>query len=104
MILEPHPKFKVIRDLAIDFDRTRAPEMDARPQVKITVDPDKCDGCRDCVFICPIGVYDLQKKGEGAVSVPVDITNCCGEVCSQCSIFCKNTAILIRDINDGDRI
>lgn len=98
MIIDPHPKFEVIRDLAVDFDRTREVKKEQSLTVKISVDPEKCDGCRDCVILCPLKVYEVRKEGKKAVSVPVYIENCCGESCSQCAIFCKNSAIIVEDI------
>lgn len=98
MTIGPHPKFEVIRDLAIDFEKSRKPEQKSHAWVRITVDPDKCDGCRDCVLVCPMGVYEVQKQGVKAVSVPVEIESCCGETCNQCAIFCKNSAITVEDL------
>lgn len=100
MTIMPHPKFEVVRDLVVDFDRVRAMDEGAVPGVRITVDPERCDGCRDCVFVCPMGVYELKKTGDKPVSVPVGVLSCCGESCNQCSIFCKNTAITVQDLND----
>ena len=98
MTIEPHPKFEVIRDLVINFDRERKTVKKIKHSVKIVVDPEKCDGCRDCILICPLKVYEVQKSGGRGISVPVDIESCCGLSCSQCAIFCKNSAIKIEVI------
>ena len=98
MTIEPHPKFEVIKDLAIDFDRERGRVTGTTTLIKITVDSEKCDGCRDCVLICPLKVYEVQKSGGRGTSVPVDIGSCCGLSCNQCAIFCKNSAIKIEAI------
>jgi NAD-dependent dihydropyrimidine dehydrogenase PreA subunit len=98
MTIEPHPKCAVIRDLAIDFDRKVGTVKELKPSVKIVVDPEKCDGCRDCVLICPLQVYEIQKSGGRGISVPVDMASCCGLTCGQCAIFCRNSAIKIEAI------
>jgi NAD-dependent dihydropyrimidine dehydrogenase PreA subunit len=98
MTIEPHPKFEVIRDLALDFDRKAKIIKKLTPSVKIMVDPEKCDGCRDCVLVCPLKVYEIQKSDGRGISVPIDMESCCGLTCMQCAIFCKNSAIKIEAI------
>jgi len=97
MTIDPHPGFEVIRDLALDFDKRRE-DVELKPSVMISVDPEKCDGCRDCVMICPMGIYEMRKTDGKAIADAVHIGGCCGESCSQCAIFCKNSAITIADI------
>jgi NAD-dependent dihydropyrimidine dehydrogenase PreA subunit len=98
MTIEPHPKFEVIRDLAVDFERERKRSTKIPPAVKITIDPDKCNGCGDCARICALRVYEVRKDGGRGISVPVDIESCCGVTCMQCAIYCKNSAIKIEAI------
>lgn len=103
MIIDPHPGFKVVRDLVVDFDKPQTSINSEEVTVKIKVDSDKCDGCRDCVILCPMNVLELEKKDDKVVSSPENIANCCGESCSQCEIFCKNSALKIEDINFENR-
>ncbi len=57
--------------------------------VKIRVDESKCTGCGDCKFICPVGVYEIE-KGK---AVPVDMESCCGKTCRLCVEYCWKEAI-----------
>jgi len=93
MVIEPHPKFEIIKDLVIDFDRRRDGADGTVPAVRIMVDSEKCDGCRDCVLICPLQVYEMQRKEGKGVAVAVDVGSCCGLTCNQCAIYCRNSAI-----------
>jgi NAD-dependent dihydropyrimidine dehydrogenase PreA subunit len=95
MRIAPHPKFEIIKDLIVDFDKQKERAEGSTASVKITVDPQKCDGCRDCVLICPAKVYEIQKRDGRGVSVPVDVAACCGLTCIQCAIYCKNSAIKV---------
>lgn len=94
MTIEPHPKFAVIRDLFIDFDRTQPVTKQLKKRVKITVNPDKCVVCQDCVLICPVKVYEIREK----MAVPVDEQSCCGMSCRQCALTCWKQAITITEI------
>lgn len=94
MVIEPHPKFEVMNDLIVDFNRIK--KVEKAPAVEITVDPEKCTACRDCVDFCPMLVYEIRKRNGKAVAVPVDMASCCGKTCGMCAGFCKDEAITIK--------
>jgi len=95
MTVDPHPKFEIIRDLVVDLNRVR--DGGARPPVtiKITVDGDKCTGCRDCFHICPVQVYSIKTIDGKPRSEPADVANCCGVTCKMCSNNCSRDAIIV---------
>ena len=59
---------------------------------QITVDPEKCTGCGECVDICPVDVYELQ---DGK-SVPVNADECVG--CESCVEVCEQEAITVKEV------
>ncbi|AEA47938.1 4Fe-4S binding protein [Archaeoglobus veneficus] len=58
--------------------------------VNIVVDHDKCDGCGECISVCPAEVYELNDEGK---SVPVRADDC--EQCCSCVESCPNGAITV---------
>ncbi len=58
----------------------------------VTVDPEKCVGCGECVDICPVEVYELQDEK----SVSVNEEECVG--CESCIEVCEEDAIQIEEI------
>lgn len=58
----------------------------------VYVDEDRCDGCEECLKICPVNVYDFSLKK----SVPARPQNCLG--CTACTAVCKSDAIIISEI------
>jgi len=53
----------------------------------IQVDLDKCEGCGDCVEVCPSAVYELQDNKSVVVNMDECIECCaCVEGCSQGAI------------------
>jgi NAD-dependent dihydropyrimidine dehydrogenase PreA subunit len=57
------------------------------PQQKI--DPSKCSGDGTCVYVCPVGVYEIKKDRVVAVNPEA----CIG--CRACEVQCPNSAITI---------
>lgn len=57
------------------------------------VDPDKCQGCEECVDICPSEVFEMQ---DGK-SVPVNPDECLG--CESCIEACEAGAITLEDMD-----
>ncbi len=58
-----------------------------KDEVTIRIDYDKCDGCGDCVEICPTEVYELV---EGKATAP-NIAECIE--CCACVEACPKGAI-----------
>lgn len=55
------------------------------------VNAEKCIGCGECVGICPVDVYELQKEK----AVPVRADECLG--CESCIEVCAQEAITITE-------
>jgi len=56
-----------------------------------TVDQNKCEGCEECVDVCPVDVYEMQ---DGK-SNPVNAEECLG--CDSCIEVCEPGAITIEE-------
>ncbi|MDP3285208.1 MAG: 4Fe-4S binding protein, partial [Desulfobacterales bacterium] len=56
-----------------------------------TVDEEKCQGCGECVDVCPVEVFELQ----GEKSVPVNAEECLG--CESCIEVCEPGAIIVEE-------
>ena len=59
----------------------------------VHIDPDKCDGCEECVKFCPVNVFDMSIK-----ATPARPQNCLG--CGTCVAVCKSKAIIITEITE----
>jgi len=59
---------------------------------KVAVDGKKCKGCEDCIEVCTVNVFEMQ-KGK---SVPVNIEECLG--CGSCAEGCKEKAITVEEL------
>lgn len=58
----------------------------------VVVDKDKCNGCGECVDICPADVLEL-KDGK---SEPVKMDECLG--CESCVETCPEGAITVSEV------
>jgi len=95
MTLEPHPKFELVKDLVVDFNRVKEQDSGRRATFQITVDLERCVGCKDCVHICPVGVFEVKRKSGKFKSEPVDPASCCGVTCQMCASNCSYDAISV---------
>lgn len=59
---------------------------------KVEVDLEKCNGCGECVDICPMEVFELQDNK----SIPVKHEECIG--CESCVVNCEQEAITVTDV------
>ena len=48
------------------------------------VDPEKCQGCEECVDVCPVEVFEME-DGKAVVIEPDECLGCetCVEVCPE---------------------
>ena len=67
-------------------------EKEEKPMYKPEVDSEKCIGCEECVEVCPVDVYEIQKEK----SVPVNGEECIG--CESCIEVCEQDAITVTEI------
>ncbi len=57
----------------------------------VAVDNDKCEGCGECVEVCPVEVFELVDDK----SVPVNADECLG--CESCVEVCEPGAITVEE-------
>ncbi len=57
---------------------------------EIKVDRELCDGCGECLSVCPQDVYELDEEGKAFAARPED----CEEDCS-CVEVCPPVAIWV---------
>lgn len=97
LVVEPHPKFELIKDLAVDLHSKKGDYKASRKStVQHVIDIEKCVGCNDCVVVCPVGVYELQKVGGKYKAFAVDAASCCGLTCEMCVDACYPSAIKVK--------
>lgn len=102
MVIKPHNKFRIIKDLIVDFEKKRPVEEREKgvTTVRTAVDENICVGCGDCVFICPVDVYEMR-KGK---AFPVDVESCCGKSCRLCIEYCWKNAITLIELQEKNNI
>ena len=96
MTIDPHPAFKIIKDLVCDWDKEEEDERPVEQTVELSIDRSKCNECRDCVKICVLKVFDIVEKRVS----PVHTERCMGLSCRICMDTCWRRAITIKDIGD----
>jgi NAD-dependent dihydropyrimidine dehydrogenase PreA subunit len=58
----------------------------------VTVDEDKCEGCEECVDVCPVEVFEMVDDK----SSPVNADECLG--CESCVEVCEPGAITVEEV------
>ena len=58
----------------------------------VTVNAEKCEGCEECVDICPMDVFEM----EDGKSVPANADAC--EGCESCVETCEPGAITVEEV------
>jgi NAD-dependent dihydropyrimidine dehydrogenase PreA subunit len=61
----------------------------------LTLHRDKCNGCRDCVEVCPLGVWEMGADKRSVLAHPDDCT-----ACRACITQCPEEAIEARWVRE----
>ena len=59
---------------------------------QVEVDAEKCEGCEECIEVCPVDVFEM----EDDKSVPVNAEECLG--CESCIEVCETEAITVTEV------
>ena len=81
----------VIGDHCLNHTRIMGKRYKTFEVYLVYIDADKCDGCEECVKMCPVNVFDMSHK-----AYPTRPENCLG--CGTCVALCKSKAIIITEI------
>jgi len=57
----------------------------------VEVDQEKCEGCEECIEVCPVDVFEL----EDGKADPVNAEECLG--CESCVEVCDQEAITVTE-------
>ena len=58
---------------------------------EVVVSNEKCEGCEECIEVCPVDVFEMQNEK----SVPVNAEECLG--CESCVEVCEKEAITVTE-------
>ena len=76
-------------------ERFHFPDWDDSGQCRyhrVTIDLDKCDGCKLCAIVCPANALELfGEKGKKKARVKADNRGCVS--CNNCQAICESGAI-----------
>jgi formate hydrogenlyase subunit 6/NADH:ubiquinone oxidoreductase subunit I len=66
---------------------------------RVTIDLDKCDGCKLCVVVCPSNLLELYgPKDNLKVRLKADITGCMS--CNNCYAVCAGQGVFATEPYD----
>ncbi len=68
----------------------------------ITINEQFCNGCGNCVFLCPMGVIEIQEKpgsNKGKIAVASKTEYCL--LCETCVKGCKRKAITFNEESES---
>lgn len=85
--------YKELRDPKEYLPIIKAMSDDPRRLHKVTVDADKCMGCKRCIHACTYGVYNYNWEENHSVAAYSE--ECVA--CLQCMYYCPASAIEVEE-------